>query len=68
MEGMMAFDAIAELRAAGNPVDQLSPAQQDVLRGLSAAEVSVLNSVKSRIDAVSEDVEGHVSVVGVGIF
>ena len=62
------FDALAELRAAGNPIEQLSPAQQDVLRGLSQAEVATLNSVKSRIDAVSGDVEGHMSVVGVGIF
>jgi len=64
----MAFDAIAELRAAGNPIEQLSPAQQEVLRGLTPAEVATLNSVKTRIDAVSEDVEGHMSVWGVGVF
>ena len=62
------FDALAELRAAGNPIEQLSPAQQDVLRGLTPAEVATLNSVKARIDAAgNSDVEGHV-VVGVGIF
>jgi len=64
----MAFDAIAELRAAGNPIEQLTAAQQEVLRGLSPAEVATLNSVKTRIDAVSEDIEGHMAVVGVGIF
>ena len=61
------FDALAELRAGGNPVDQLSEAQQDVLKGLSPAEVATLNSVKARIDEVT-DVEGHVSVWGVGVF
>jgi hypothetical protein len=64
----MSFDALAELRAAGNPIEQLTPAQQDVLKGLTPAEVATLNSVKARIDAVSSDVEGHVNVVGVGIF
>jgi hypothetical protein len=63
------YDAIAELRAGGNPIDQLSPAQQEVLRGLTPAEVATLNSVKARIDAVSPDVEGHAaSVWGVGVF
>jgi len=62
------FDALAELRAGGNPVDSLSPAQQDVLKGLGPAEVATLNSVKARVDAVSEDVQGHVSVWGVGVF
>jgi len=28
----MAFDALAELRAGGNPVDQLSEAQLEVMR------------------------------------
>jgi hypothetical protein len=64
----MSFDALAELRAAGNPIEQLTPAQQEVLKGLSPAEVATLNSVKARIDAVSGDVEGHIAVVGVGIF
>ena len=62
------FDPIAELRAGGNPTDQLSPAQQDVLKSLTPAEVATLNSVKARIDAVSEDVQGHASIWGVGVF
>ena len=64
----MSFDALAELRAAGNPIEQLTPAQQDVLKNLTPAEVDTLNSVKARIDAVSEDVQGHASIWGVGVF
>lgn len=56
----MAFDALAALRAAGNPVDLLTEEQQAVLGQLSEAEVSVLNSIKERLDAVSDnEVEGH---------
>jgi hypothetical protein len=56
----MAFDALAALRAAGNPVDLLSQEQRVVLGQLSEEEVSVLNSVKERLDAVSDnEVEGH---------
>jgi hypothetical protein len=66
-EDAMAFDALAELRAAGNPVDQLNDPQLEVLRSLTPAEVATINSVKARIDAASDDVQGHV-VVGVGIF
>jgi hypothetical protein len=56
----MAFDALAVLRGAGNPVDLLSAAQRDVLAQLTEAEVAVLNSVKERLDAASDnDVEGH---------
>jgi hypothetical protein len=63
----MAFDALAELRAGGNPVDQLTDAQLEVMRGLTPAEVATINSVKARIDVVGDEVEGH-SVWGVGIF
>lgn len=62
----MAFDAIEALRAAGNSVDSLAPAQQEILRGLSPAEVATLNSVKARMDEVSDDVEGH--LLGFGVF
>jgi hypothetical protein len=56
----MAFDALTALRQAGNPVDMLTLAQREVLAGLTKAEVAVLNSVKERLDAVSDhDVEGH---------
>jgi hypothetical protein len=56
----MAFDALAALREAGNPVDLLSEEQRAVFAQLSEAEVAVLNSVKERLDAASDsEVEGH---------
>ena len=56
----MAFDALSALRAAGNPVDLLSEEQRAVLGQLSEDEVAVLNSIKERLDAVSDDeVEGQ---------
>jgi hypothetical protein len=60
----MTFDALAALRQAGNPVDMLTTAQRDVLAGLTEQEVAVLNSVKQRLDAVSDaEVEGHSLVI-----
>jgi hypothetical protein len=60
----MAFDALAALREAGNPVDLLTPQQQDVLSGLTEEEVAVLNSVRERLEAVSDaDVEGHSTAI-----
>jgi hypothetical protein len=65
----MAFDALAELRAGGNPVDQLTEAQLGVLSDLTPAEVATLNTIKARVDAVSGDVEGHMTIWGgIGIF
>ncbi|GIH99454.1 aroma-sacti cluster domain-containing protein [Planobispora takensis] len=59
----MTFDALAELRRAGNPVDLLSDGQRAVLARLTEPEVRVLISVKERLDAASDsEVEGHVSV------
>jgi DNA-binding CsgD family transcriptional regulator len=59
-EDRMAFDALATLRQAGNPVDLLSIGQQSVLAQLTQEEVAVLNSVKERLDAVSDaEVEGQ---------
>jgi hypothetical protein len=56
----MTFDALAVLRDAGNPVDLLTREQQEVLAQLSEEEVLVLNSVKERLDAVSDsEVEAH---------
>jgi hypothetical protein len=60
----MTFDALAALRRAGNPVDLLTPEQRDVLAGLTEHEVGVLNSVKQRLDSVSDaEVEGHSLVI-----
>lgn len=56
----MAFDALSALRAAGNPVDLLTEEQRAVLGQLTEEEVSVLNSIKERLDAASDnEVEGH---------
>ncbi|MFF2348754.1 helix-turn-helix transcriptional regulator [Kitasatospora sp. NPDC058115] len=63
-EGTMTFDALNALRQAGNPVDLLTLEQQDVLSRLTEDEVAVLNSVKQRLDAVSDaEVEGHSFVI-----
>jgi hypothetical protein len=49
-----------ELRRGGNPVDLLTAAQREVLAQLTPTEVSVLNSVRDRLEAASApDVEGH---------
>lgn len=53
----MPFDALAALRAAGNPVDQLSQAQREVFASLTEEEVEVLNSIKRRLDEIDEDVD-----------
>jgi hypothetical protein len=50
----MPFDALEALRMAGNPVDLLGEAERAVLAQLTEAEVAVLNSVKERLDAVSD--------------
>jgi hypothetical protein len=56
----MAFDALAALRTAGNPVDLLTEEQRVVLGQLTEQEVAVLNSIKQRLDAASDnEVEGH---------
>jgi hypothetical protein len=60
----MPFDALAALRAAGNPVDSLSEAQREVFASLTEEEVDVLNSIKRRLDALEEeDVSAHVTKI-----
>ena len=57
----MAFDALAALRAAGNPVDLLSKEQQEIFASLTEEEVNVLNSIKRRLDALEgDDVSAHI--------
>jgi hypothetical protein len=51
----MAFDALAALRAAGNPVDLLTERQREVFASLTEAEVEVLNSIKRRLDEAEDD-------------
>ncbi len=57
----MAFDSLAALRAAGNPIDLLTREQQEVFASLTEAEVAMLNSIKERLDALEEedDVMAH---------
>lgn len=63
-ERPMTFDALAALRQGGNPVDLLTAEQREVLAQLTEDEVAVLNSVKRRLDAVSDaEVEGHSSLI-----
>ena len=50
----MAFDALAELRNAGNPVDELPAAQREVLASLGATEVTILNEIRRRLAAAPE--------------
>ncbi len=58
--GYMSFDPLLALQEAGNPVDLLSAAQQEVFAQLSPEEVAVLNSIKKRLDDLPEsEVEGQ---------
>ncbi|WP_433496853.1 aroma-sacti cluster domain-containing protein [Sphaerimonospora sp. CA-214678] len=53
------FDALTTLRAAGHHVDLLSERQRQVFAELSEPEVELLISIKTRLDAVAGEVEGH---------
>ncbi|MFI0777012.1 MFS transporter [Streptomyces sp. NPDC021212] len=47
------------LRAAGFPVDGLTPGQLDALHGLSDEEADLLISVQLRLQATADEVEAH---------
>jgi len=66
----MTYDAVGALESAGLPVEALSDAQRAVVAGLSPDEVALVAKINRRVAEAGggEDVEGHVSVVGVGIF
>jgi hypothetical protein len=55
----MAFDALEELRAAGNQLDLLTDAQRAILAELSEEEVAMFNSIRARVDAASAEVVGQ---------
>ncbi|MET8144827.1 aroma-sacti cluster domain-containing protein [Sphaerisporangium sp. NPDC005288] len=57
--GPTTFDALGTLREAGHPIDLLSERQRQVFAELSRPEVELLNSIKTRLDAVTGEVEGH---------
>lgn len=52
-------DSLDALRAAGLPVDQLSPAQRAVLASLSEQETAVLVSVQDRLREAEGEVVAH---------
>jgi hypothetical protein len=53
------FDPVAELRAAGCPVDLLSEGQCEALAALSAQETAVLITVHQRFQASADEVLAH---------
>jgi DNA-binding CsgD family transcriptional regulator len=58
------FDALSALLQPRNPGDHLTAAQRDVLAHLTEREVSTLNSIKQRLDAVSDDeTDGNPAIV-----
>lgn len=52
------------LAEAGFSINAANPEQVAVLESLSADELRVLQSVKTRIDAAAGDVQGHEEPVG----
>jgi hypothetical protein len=59
----MAFNALAALRQAGNPVDLLTDREQAIFAQLSEDEVGFLISLRGRLDDVSDsEVEAHSSI------
>ena len=66
----MAFDSLPSLRQAGHPVDQLPASQRAVLAQLSESEVTLLNTIKQRLDAAQDsEVEGQLGApIGAVVF
>ncbi|MFI6502404.1 aroma-sacti cluster domain-containing protein [Nonomuraea typhae] len=57
--GTGAFDALAVLREAGHPIDLLDERHRRVFSELSEDEVTLLNSIKKRLDDVAGEVEAQ---------
>lgn len=64
---MADFDAIEQLKAAGLDATQLSDAQRKVLADLSQDEVETMVSIREKLNAVGDDVQGY-RAGDVGIF
>jgi hypothetical protein len=62
---MTQFDALSVLQNAGVPLTDITEEQRAVFAGLTSDEVSVLTSVKGRLDAVTPDVAAHSNDFGV---
>ncbi|MEU0843544.1 aroma-sacti cluster domain-containing protein [Streptomyces sp. NPDC005962] len=54
----MSFDALKELAAAGHNFKGANPQQLEAVASLSQEEVTLLNSIKQRLDS-AEDVVPH---------
>ncbi|MEI5097514.1 hypothetical protein RB200_01185 [Streptomyces sp. PmtG] len=54
----MSFDALKELTAAGHDFKGANPQQLAAIAALSEEEVTLLNSIKSRLNA-ADDVVAH---------
>ncbi len=57
-----------DLEAHGLPVWDLTAEQQEVLRSLTAEELGLLVSIRSRLDEVGPEVQAHSEVAGGALF
>jgi hypothetical protein len=57
-----------ELEAHGLDVRRLPVEQQDVLRALTPAELSLLVEIRARLDEVGPDVQAHSEIAGAALF
>jgi hypothetical protein len=64
----MSFDPIKTLEQAGVSLAPASDQQRAILANLSPQEVDVIAKVNRGFAAVDPEVEGHLLVIGAGIF
>ncbi|MFC8273130.1 aroma-sacti cluster domain-containing protein [Streptomyces sp. NPDC057271] len=55
---------LAALAAAGFSIDALNDEQHDVLRGLTAEELTLLIDIKGRLDEAAPEVQAHIGIPG----
>jgi hypothetical protein len=67
-EDSMAYDALAGLRAGGQPLDGITSAQRAVLTALSAEEVATINAIRTRIEAADGEVTAQQNDLGIIIY
>ncbi|WLQ32248.1 hypothetical protein P8A18_01765 [Streptomyces castrisilvae] len=61
-------DRLRALEDAGFPLHSLPPEQRDVLRDLSAEELTLLLGLKERLDAAEPEVQAHSEIAGGALF
>ncbi|MCF4135905.1 hypothetical protein L1856_01760 [Streptomyces sp. Tue 6430] len=61
-------DRLQALEDAGFPLDSLSAEQREVLRDLSAEELTLLLGLKERLDAAEPEVQAHSEIAGGALF